>query len=173
MQEKMAKERFKPSTELSQKHIYLYMKDRGIPLKSLIVKDKWFGKTFKTGMGMYGYFTIRGPEIYYEIAQWFSVVLLVYTLGMVLIRGSTSDAVFLAAILSLAAALIGASLHHSWTMDFQAQGRYLFPILCMFGILIGKYKDLFEKRLFVLSVSQLYILGLYSFIFVALVNIPR
>ena len=70
-------------------------------------------------------------------------------------------------------ALIGVSLYHSWTMDFQAQGRYLFPILCMFGVLLGRCRQLFDTRLFILSVSQLYVLGLYSFIFIALINIPR
>ena len=173
MQEKMAGKRFKPSTELAETHIYLYKKARGIPLKSLIVKDKWFGKTFKTGVGMYGYFTVIGPERYYEIMKWFAVVLLVYTLSLILIRGSTADLMLTGATLILSVALIGASLHHSWTMDFQAQGRYLFPILCMFGILVGRCRFIFEKRLFILSISQLYLLGLYLFIFVALMNIPR
>ena len=173
MQEKMADKQYKPSTDLADTHRSLYKKARGIALKSLIVKDKWFGKTFKTGVGMYGYFTVIGPERYYEIMKWFAVVLLVYTLSLILIRGSTTDLMLTGATLLLSVALIGASLHHSWTMDFQAQGRYLFPILCMFGILIGRCRVIYEKRLFILSISQLYLLGLYSFIFVALLNIPR
>ncbi len=78
-----------------------------------------------------------------------------------------------ALVMVMSIALIGASLHHSWTMDFQAQGRYLFPLLSMFGVLLGRCRTIFETRLFVLSVTQLYLLGLYSFIFVALMNIPR
>jgi len=173
MQEKTANKHFKPSTKLEEKHIYLHKKDRGIPLKSLIVKDKWFGKTFKTGFGMYGYFTIIGPETYYEIVKWFALALLAYTLANVLIRGSTTDMMLAALVVMMSIALIGASLHHSWTMDFQAQGRYLFPILSMFGVILGRCRTIFETRLFVLSVSQLYLVGLYSFIFVALMNIPR
>jgi len=173
MQEKTAGERFKPSTELKDKHIYLHKKARNIPLKSLIVKDKWFGKTFRTGFGVYGYFTIIGPEIYYEIVKWFALIVLIYLYGTIIIRGPAVDIVtaLVAGLLSIA--LIGASLHHSWTMDFQAQGRYLFPILSMIGVVLGRSRSLFGSRLFVLSVSQLYVLGLYSFIFIALLQIPR
>ncbi len=170
MQEKTAKKNFKPSTELEEKHIYLHKKARGIPLKSLIVKDKWFGKTFQTGFGMYGYFTIKAPPKYYEIAKWFALILLIYFLGTIFIRGSFEDSIVAIIAAMLSVALIGVSLYHSWTMDFQAQGRYLFPILCMSGVVLGRCRELFGARLFVLSVSQLYLLGLYSFIFVALVN---
>ncbi len=173
MQEKTARKIYKPSTDIHEKHIYLHKKDRGIPLKSLIVKDKWFAKTFQSGFGKYGYFTIEGPATYYEIVKWFASVLLIYFFATIFIRGSSEDTITAIITALLSVALIGVSLYHSWTMDFQAQGRYLFPIICMFGILLGRCRQLFDTRLFILSVSQLYFLGLYSFIFIALVNIPR
>ena len=173
MQEKTAGYLYKPSTPLQEKHGHLYKKARGIPLKSLIVKNRWFGKTFNTGFGTYGYFTIGAPALYYELARWFAAILLIYILGTVFIRGSTGDSMIAIAVVLLSIALIGASLYHSWTMDFQAQGRYLFPILSMFGVLLGRCRRYFDTRLLVLSMSQLYFLGLYSFIFIAIMNIPR
>ena len=173
MQEKTAGYLYKPSTPLPEKHVYLYKKARGIPLKTLIVNNRWFGKTFNTGFGMYGYFTIGAPALYYELAKWFAVILLIYLLGTVFIRGSTGDYIVAIAAVLLSIALIGVSLYHSWTMDFQAQGRYLFPILSMFGVLLARCRRYFDTRLFVLSISQLYFLGLYSFIFIAIMNIPR
>ncbi len=74
MQEKTARDIYKPSTPLQEKHAYLYKKERGISLKTLIVKNKWFEKTFNTGFGMYGYFTIAAPAFYYELARWFAVI---------------------------------------------------------------------------------------------------
>ncbi|MEE4166536.1 MAG: hypothetical protein V2I35_11105 [Desulfocapsaceae bacterium] len=173
MQEKTAGDNYKPSTPLSEKPIGLYKKARGIPLKSLIVKDKWFAKTFNTGFGMYGYFTIAGPQIYYQLARWFALALLIYVFAIVVVRGSTGDHVLAAAVVMLSIALIGVSLHHSWTMDFQAQGRYLFPILSMFGVLLGRCRTFFGGRVSALLISQLYFLGLCSFIFIAIMNIPH
>ena len=173
MQEKTAKEMYKPSTPLQEKHASLFKKARGIPLKSLIVKNKWFIKTFNTGFGHYGYFTVGASPLYYELARWFAAIVLIYILGTVFVRGSTGDSMIAIAAVLLSVALIGASLYHSWTMDFQAQGRYLFPILSMFGVLLGRCRNYFDTRLLVLSMSQLYFLGLYSFIFVAIMNIPR
>ncbi len=173
MQEKTAHKWYKPSTELQNKHVHLYQKERGVPLKTLVVRSKWFKKSFQTGAGMYGYFTIIAPDRYYEIAKWFALILLAYIYLNIFIRGSGEDRILVVLAGMLSVALIGVSLYHSWTMDFQAQGRYLFPILSMFGLLLGRCRMIFDTRLFVLSISQLYFLGLYSFIFIALVNIPR
>lgn len=173
MQEKTAHKWYKPSTELQNKHVHLYQKERGVPLKTLVFKANWFEKSFQTAVGMYGYFTIIAPDRYYEIAKWFALILLVYTYSNIFIRGSIEDSILAVFVGMLSVALIGVSLYHSWTMDFQAQGRYLFPILSMFGLLLGRCRMFFDTRLFVLSISQLYLLGLYSFIFIALVNIPR
>jgi hypothetical protein len=76
-------------------------------------------------------------------------------------------------VLSLAAALIGASLYHSWTKDFQAQGRYLLPILPMLGILCVQCRAYLNPRILTFFTSTMFLLAAYSFICVALLEIPR
>jgi hypothetical protein len=39
--------------------------------------------------------------------------------------------------LALMVLVVGASLHHAWVKDFQAQGRYLFAIIPILGTLYG------------------------------------
>lgn len=173
MQEKMAHPWYKPSTELHKKHISLNLKDRGTTLNELIKRDKWFQKNFVTGFGVYGYFTIAAPKTFYNLVKWAAIFLLFYIYLVLFVRGGLENSAIgiLAAVLSIA--LIAVSLHHSWTRDFQAQGRYLFPIVPIFGIVLGRARHLFNTRLFTLGVTQMYALALYSFIFIAILSIPR
>jgi len=173
MQEKTADHWYKPSTELHKKHVSMYLKDRGTSLITLIKHYRWFDRTFATGVGVYGYFTIFAPEIYYTLAKWLAALLVGYIFLRLLWRGDRSDAIWALVCAGLALALIGASLHRSWTVDLQAQGRYLFPILPMLGYLLARAGNLFDTRLFIVGVVHLYLLSLYSFIFIALLNIPR
>jgi len=73
--------------------------------------------------------------------------------------------------------LIAASLWQSWTVSFQAQGRYLAPILPMLGVLLYHLQPAIAGRLpgrvFDGLVLALFALGVYSFIFVGLDLIPK
>jgi len=75
--------------------------------------------------------------------------------------------------LGASTALIGASVYHSWVVDFQPQGRYLFPLLPILGILCGWFVHCFRQRIMFIGCITMYIMGLYSFIFDTLTKIPR
>jgi hypothetical protein len=173
MQEKTAHHWYKPSTELSKKHVSMYMKERGTTLKGLLVKHNWFAHSFQTGFGKYGYFTISGSETYYRLVKWSVIVFLVFLCGAVAIRGDTEGRLLALLVGGFALALIGASVHRSWTIDFQAQGRYLFPILPMIGVVLARNRQAIDNKVFILLTMQLFFLSLYSFIFIALPAIPR
>jgi len=173
MQEKKAHHWYKPSTELHKKHISMYLKARGTTLTELVEGHQWFKHSFVTGFGLYSYFTVAAPEIYYELMKWAALAFLIYILLVIGIQGSMENRLLALLSICLAIALMGASLYRSWTIDFQAQGRYLFPILPMIGIMLAKSRHLFGTRLFTLLVTQLFVLGVYSFVFIALVSIPR
>lgn len=173
MQEKTAHYWYKPSTELHKKHVSMYLKQRGATLKELIYTHKWFAHTFETGVGKYGYFTIGAPEIYYRLMKWFLIAFGTYVLGAVALRGTTEGRLLALLVAGLAIALIGASIHRSWTIDLQAQGRYLFPVLPMIGVVLATNRTLMENKVFTLLIAHLFLLSLYSYIFVALPVIPR
>ncbi len=173
MQEKTAHQWYKPSTELHKKHIGLYLKQRGTTLPEVIKQHRWFEHTLRTGVGLYGYFTIAAPEIYYQLFTWLLTIFLGVVLTTLLIRGGAENALLTLLAVALTLALLGAALHNSWTVDFQAQGRYLFPMLPMLGLLLAKARHLFDNRVFIICVAHLFILSLYSFVFVALPAIPR
>jgi uncharacterized membrane protein len=151
----------------------MFMRERGTTLKALLVKHQWFAHSFETGFGKYGYFTISGSETYYKLVKWSLIVFLVFLCGAVAVRGDTEGRLLVLLVGGLALALIGASIHRSWTVDFQPQGRYLFPILPMLGVIIAKNRRALDNKLFILLTVHLFLLSLYSFIFVALPAIPR
>ncbi len=173
MQEKTAHHWYKPSTELDKKHVSMYLKERGTSLKEMIVKHQWFRHNFVTGFGLYGYFTISAPEFYYRLVKWALIIFLVYTCTSLLIRGDNQVRGLTVLVVMLSVALIGASLYRSWTIDLQAQGRYLFPILPMVGILLARGRTVIDNGVFILFSIQLFALSLYSYIFIALIQIPR
>lgn len=173
MQEERAHHWYKPSTELHKKHVSMFMKERGITLKEMIIQHKWFAHTFETGFGKYGYFTIGGSETYYHLMKWCAILFLIVVYVAVLIKGDLETRLQAILVAALAAALIVASVHRSWTVDFQAQGRYLFPLFPMLGVLIAKTFSTHNSRVLTLTALHLFLLSFYSYVFIALPAIPR
>ncbi|MGW8192646.1 MAG: hypothetical protein ACWGOX_00135 [Desulforhopalus sp.] len=173
VREETADPLYKPSTTLAEKHAFLSRRDRGATLMEIIVKDRWFERSFQSSFGVFGYFTVSASQIYYDLVRWTGVGLLVFFFGSIVIRGGLAGISLSLAMLGLSAALIGASLHHSWVFDFQPQGRYLFPLVPMSGLLYGMQQNAVNKQILLLGVGSMYLLGLYCFIFEALLKIPK
>ncbi len=173
LQEEFAHPWYKAGTELHKKHVSLYRKARGTTLETIVMVDRWFEKSFQSSFGTFGYFTISGTQGYYDLVRWSGVALLVIFFAAIFRGGGIVGSGLAVAALGLAAGLIGISLYHSWTIDFQAQGRYLFPIIPMFGLLYGWNYTAVNRRLLLLALTPMYSLAIYGFIFEGLLRIPR
>ncbi|MDK9705778.1 MAG: hypothetical protein OEL83_01900 [Desulforhopalus sp.] len=173
LQETYAHQDYKPSTELEKKHFSLLMKDRGTTLERIIFEYRWFERTFQSSFGTFGYSKIFGTQAYYDLVRWSGAVLLVIFFTSILCRGDWAGRGLAMGAICLSVALIGVSLYHSWTMDFQPQGRYLVPIVPIFGILYGVNYDAVNRSLLALGLTPLFLLSTYAFIFEGLLRIPR
>ena len=173
LKDKIANPMYNLKSPLDKQHVQLSMKKRGVTLAEIINIDRWFEKTFRSAFGVYGYFTISGSHGYYDLVRWTGVAFLIFFFGSVFLRSGMFNSIQALSALSIAAALIAASLYHSWVDDFQAQGRYLIPILPMLGILCAQNKEYVNARLCTFFVTCMFLLSAYSFICVALLNIPR
>lgn len=173
MRDKIALPMFNPLTPLDKQHQSLSLKERGITFKEIIYRDRWFEKSFRSAFGVYGYFTISGSHVYYELVRWAGVAFLVFLFGSIFIRAGLINNVYSLSVISIATVLIAASFYHSWTKDFQAQGRYLIPILPMLGILCALTREYVNSRILTFFTSCMFLLSVYSFICVALLEIPR
>jgi hypothetical protein len=173
IKEQLALHEYKPSTPLEEKNPLLLYRDRGHTLPDLVNKFHWDKQSFESAFGVFGYFTIWSPQQYYELVKWTGLALLIFIFGSVLFRGGIAGNVMSFSTLGLSAALIGASLYQSWIYDFQAQGRYLLPILMMLSIVYGWNYRVVNRKVLVLFTGCLYALATYCFIFQALLRLPK
>jgi hypothetical protein len=164
---------YNPDTPLEEKHFFLYRKARGDSLKKLVVDERWFGKTFRSTFGVYGYHTVSSSDAYYDFVRLAGISFLLFFIGVVLLRAPTAEKLLVFLFAGCAAGLIGISLWHSWTSDFQTQGRYLFPIIPMFGILIYHARRYVPDAGFRLFLLTMFALAIYSYIFAGLMFIPK
>ncbi len=173
LREELATPLYKPSTELHKKHSFLYQKARGVSLETIIKIDRWFEKTFRSAFGVYGYFTVSGPLTYYDVVRWTGAFFFVFFLTSIFLRFEFSNSITAVVGLLLSIGLIGASLWHSWAADFQAQGRYLFPVVPIISIICYQSQKIVSNLFFTLFLTAMFLLSTYSFIWVALQNIPK
>jgi len=93
--------------------------------------ETWIGGTLRSSMGVFGPLTIGLPDWAYRIGAGLTVVaavgLVVAVARSVKLRKGL-DLVFVVSLL-LVPALLALSLLRSWSFDYQAQGRYLFPAM--------------------------------------------
>jgi hypothetical protein len=173
-QEEIAERPYKPSTiehDLGSTYPLLRLKDKGVSYPDIFRKFGWHSESFKSFVGVYGYMTIYGPKAYYLAMGLLYLALVSYLFGIALLRRQRDH--WIEAILLI----IGASLclfvssYLSWSYAFQAQGRYLFPMLPMIAIFVYCLRDLISKRVFAALVIACFLLSAYSFIFVGVLRV--
>lgn len=162
---------YNPATPLEKKHSFLYRKSRGESLEKIIVQDRWFEKVFLSAFGMYGYFTASASDSYYTAVRWVGVGFFTFFVITIFLRGGLAGNLLLSGFLVSAATLIAFSLYHSWTKDFQPQGRYLFPIIPMSSVLVFQFYHLMQKSIVKLFLISMFLLSFYSFVFVAILQL--
>jgi len=173
MREVTARPLYKPSTELNEKFSFLQMRDRGISLKEVITLHRWGGKTFRSGFGAYGYMTVHGPDIYYDLVQVTGLACLLFMGISVVFRSGWSGNLLFAGALFCSFALIATACYHAWTMDFQPQGRYLMAIAAIVGMVLAGTEQIYNKAIFRTLCCSMFLLSVYSFVFVGLYGLKK
>lgn len=170
--EKLAEPMYKVSTELDEKHPYLSLKARGVTLMQMFSDRHWALLTFASALGIYNHVPAASKH-YYKIMFILMIGLGILICGSILIPSNRSHLLLLLSFLLCSAFLIGFSFKHSWESDFQAQGRYLFPIFSMSGILLYELLGSLNKRLMNFFIVCMALMGMYSYIFVFLLKMPK
>lgn len=173
-QEEIAEPPYKPSTiehDLGSTYPLLRLKDKGVSYPDIFRKYGWHSESFKSFVGVYGYMTIYGPKAYYVAMGLLYAALAFYLVGIVLLRRQR-DHLIEATLLIIGASLcLFVSSYLSWSYAFQAQGRYLFPMLPMIAIFVYCLRELISKRVFAALVIACFLLSAYSFIFVGVLRV--
>jgi glucan phosphoethanolaminetransferase (alkaline phosphatase superfamily) len=129
--------------------------------------------TFVSATGQYGWLEYSARKPYYVmIAAGYLALLAVYAWAVVRSRDVAARLTYL--LVSVFAALsVAAAIHQSWVNDFQAQGRYLFPIAAMLGIGLQAVRNKMEPRVVTGVVACCFALSVWSFTFIGLWHIPK
>ncbi|MFP5258167.1 MAG: hypothetical protein ACLGQH_04010 [Acidobacteriota bacterium] len=174
--EKYATPDYKPSAqEAGTQYWGLRMRDQGLTYPQLFSIWTWHIWSFRTSFGVYDYMKIYAPLLYYRyIGYAFWTLAGALALALV-IHGGPGGTSALLVFLAFAGLTIFQSTWHSWVNDFQAQGRYLFPIGAMAGMTLARFAKAANRTLPVTGVLAAVMLALsaYSFLWVGLPLIPK
>ena len=138
-----ASDRFKPSQIAANKGFWgLQMRERGVPyLTFLLAAPHWLWMTFQSSVGVYGYMGI------FSISEYYVAMALIYLAFFASLAqaarqsGSASARSTLALATIYTALTVLVSSLFSWSVDYQAQGRYLFPAFVIFGVVLAGLRE--------------------------------
>jgi hypothetical protein len=176
VQEEVAKPDYKPSTIYAHDPRTYYgigLRGRGVPLSELFEpKWNWHTLTLVTGTGSYGWIQFTAGTWYYgSMLALYAAIFGLYAFAAFRARNATVWTGF-ALVAAFSALTVGIALFHSWNNDFQAQGRYLFPIAPMLGLGLLLARDAIPRLALLATAGTCFLLGLYSFVFIGLRWVP-
>jgi hypothetical protein len=148
---------------------YSRLKDKGYPISHVWEDMQWGHITFMSSFGVFGNMSIYNSQEFYQWV-WFLLILTMICIvyDLMFKRNSRGDLLCFFLVVFCACSLLGADLYHSWVADFQAQGRYLLPIVPMLGGFLYSARrslslpriNFFALLLFLASCDSFILLGL-------------
>lgn len=173
-QEAVAELPYKPSTvekNLSGTDPSLKLKEKGKPFSHLFKERRWHEDSFKSFVGIYGYMNVLAGFSYYRLMQIFYTIFAVYLFVAVAARRKTrgiwQSLIYLAGF----ALTVFISAYLSWSYAYQAQGRYLFPIVAMTGVLVYANRARLDNLFVHAFIAATFLASVYSFIWVAIAGV--
>jgi len=134
---------------------------------------EWADTSLKSFICAYGFMKYWGTPFYYRITYVLFVFLLLGFL-LFLMKHPSREILFwlVVALFFFVSVVFASSWLYSYRYAFQPQGRYLFPILPLIGLLIYKIDQhsgrAYINRLFLPVSVVLFLLGIYSFVYVGI-----
>ncbi|MGF1531030.1 MAG: hypothetical protein ACFCU4_06690 [Puniceicoccaceae bacterium] len=132
----IASARFNVAGDLATMSPGLLLRERGVSLATMLTEWRWFYRTYCTSIGSFGWLNKNPQPRHYDILKTsYLIAGLVVLTQLFMVPGWRGRLIVLGGLFSIFA-LFTASIFHSWTSDFQAQGRYLSAVLPILGIMI-------------------------------------
>jgi hypothetical protein len=141
----------------------IHLRERGMSYLAMLSGDeRWLGRSYISMVGVYGYFAISSSKQFYAAVA-FAYLMFVVSLGYGAWRSRDAYArQSLAIAAAFGAMVILMSSLHSWTSDFQPQGRYLFPAFVMLGVAMKDNRARMPTAVMV-AAALAFVLAVYSF----------
>ncbi|MCI6553147.1 MAG: DUF2142 domain-containing protein [Lachnospiraceae bacterium] len=142
------------------------LRGQGVGLKEVVEEYGFLEHSYRSYAGNYGWMEYESPYAYYVLMGIMYVSLLaVLWRAMVAGRGAGRRTLF-CLLMCLGATVPGISLWHSWTSDFQPQGRYLFAINFILAVCsCVYYRGIYDRKAMKVILCAVGCLSVYSFLF--------
>ncbi len=181
MAEAMRRADFVPDERGVVEHSSVNLRGRGVPFRDVLMRSEppFLRTTLASFAGSYGALSYPNPFPWYvAVGLCWTALLACGAVRLIRSRPAAVDILSALALLAVPALLLGASAWHSWTADYQPQGRYLFPSNIAWAA-IGALIPSAQKgggraaRLATCVLIALLLLGLYSFLCYGILPMTR
>lgn len=146
-------------------------------------KHAWLESTYKSFIGGFGYMEFFLSDTMYNIYKFVIILLLAGWIGQVIqwmlkqekttLRNQRYLSLFYVNLLIAFCIPICLSIYYSYAVDYQAQGRYCYPMIISLGILLAsgyewyivKLKDIYAKAISIFMVAGEIGMMVYAYLF--------
>ena len=142
---------------------YFHMREQGVSFRDFLMNYGLFGSLFRSFTGLYGGMKIQTPGRYYLVMGGLYVVLYLMTGYAVRKNGGKTGIWKWLLLHGTAAVSLLLVFYNAYCVDFQPQGRYLFPVLIFMAHGISLDGKLTKTRWYNQLLCMTALLGLYSF----------
>ena len=146
----------------------LRLKDKGESVTNLLAIRNWHNLSKNSFFGVYGRMNIKAPDFYYQYMFYLFCLLVAYAGAQLIVTFQAGNIIFFMGSCFFISAMILTSLYHSWTYDFQPQGRYLFPLLGILPFLLHEARAYLNQYILRLLISLMFVFSFWSFLFVGI-----
>lgn len=119
---------------------------------------------------MYGHMVIGAPSIFYAAVFLLITIFACLLSFKFLFSMNKADRILALIVTGFIFLAVFASNFHSWTYDYQPQGRYLFPVVGIIAIGVNHLAKYFSQRYIVAFIGAFYLLSVYSFTCIGIPN---
>lgn len=149
-------------------HAGLRLKEKGESLSHLLTKRSWFSWSAESFFGVYGGMDIRAPKIYYQMIIFLLSFMLIHISIQYILTFEFYNIFFLIISYFFIGLMISISVYHSWTYDFQPQGRYLFPVLGIISIVVYEMRLYIHRHFLGFLINLMFAFSFWSFLFIGI-----
>jgi len=158
MRETRSSDGFKPSNPTYETYL---LAQKGVPFSELWQDNHWIISSAASFYGLFGYFSIALPTGLYNFVLIVSTISLLITVGIAIIRRTfvPSLSKWLFAFSPLVFLInFASSMYHSWTFEYQPQGRYLYGSVVALSLLLSGTVEIEPKWLKLVRVTLFFLM---------------
>lgn len=177
--EETAWTQYKPSTPAIEQAASTLLYEKGVSLKEFFTEWNFNAELFKNYFGYYGIYSLSAKGWYYVLMGALYVALF-GTLGALIhknikcerAQGKPALRIRLTywTMWGIMGLMYLLTVYNAYFVDFQPQGRYLFPALPALACQMALYKEVEEHRMVRTLLTAIAVVSLYSFYKIAYLN---